>query len=234
MSTVPAPPRSPAVAPVIDYEPPARATVARRTAHAPASSRSARPRRIHRESGPARLPAMRHPPRCMQRHGSATRHCDGFWKSWISVGRQRICTHCSPPVSPTRCWRHVRRHHPAGSNRPSCSECGCSRSIRPKQPVRWRFSAPTDAVGAPTHWPAGSNRSPEPATVSPGRSSPCTSADMRDRRRGSQPLRGVLGSREPRPSRRAASRRSRRVPGAAACRSRLRRTWAEPSSSGPE
>ncbi|CAJ1501733.1 Rv3235 family protein [[Mycobacterium] kokjensenii] len=86
MSTVPAPPRSPAVAPVIDYEPPARATVARRTAHAPASSRSARPRRGHppgvRPGPPPRdaTPASVH---------AAARFCDAALRRVLEVVDQR-------------------------------------------------------------------------------------------------------------------------------------------------
>jgi len=174
--------------------------------------------------------------RCGRPRCSPTPRCAGSWKWWTGAGRRRICIRCLPPDWPTRWYRPARRHRPAGLSRPPCSGYACSRQVQANRLGRWRFSGPTGADGARMRWPAASSPSPAPVSADKARrggSSPCTSAE----RLRAQLLRGIFGSREPRPSRRAASRRSRRdweglAP--AGCRSRERRTCAEPSSSGPE
>lgn len=222
----------------------------RRSGHAPG---------IPPGRGPIDRDARCYRHRCGRPRCSPTPRCAGSWRSWTGVGRRRICIRCLPPDWPIRWYRLARRRRQADLSRPPCSGYACNRQVQANRPARWRFSAPTGADGARMHWPAASSPSPAPVSAEKARrggSSPCTSADA-DRKRGeatrwgyrplagdgsapsaervrAQLLRGIFGSREPRPSRRAASRRSRRDVAPAGCRSRERCTCAEPSSSGPE
>ncbi|MCV7383756.1 Rv3235 family protein [Mycolicibacter longobardus] len=91
MTTDPAPALSPTVAPVVDYEPPARAALPYRPAQR-ASARSARPRRAH---PPRMRPAVRHmlPPRLQ----SAAMFADAALRRVLEVvDQRRPPTHLHP------------------------------------------------------------------------------------------------------------------------------------------
>ncbi len=215
---------------------------------------------IPRRPGPTGRRARCYRHRCGRPRCSRTRRCAESWRWWTGVGRQRICNRCWPPDWRTR-WRRLAGRRSAESSRPPCSGYAYNRQVQANRQARWRFSAPTGADRARMHWPAVSSPCPAPEAAQaapPGGSSPCTSASAdrkrgeatrsgsapsatadrkqpAERRRRPQFLRGTFGNREPRPSRRAASRRSRRDVAPAGCRSPPeRRTCAEPSSAGPE